>query len=198
MTDDRSKLTSNSWESGNGTTNNLANLFEMNNQAFSGPIGPVGINGSGVLAYGSVYGSNANGPVSAGSLVDFTSSGPLLNTTVNLSANTVSVAATGIYIIQYNLNVALAVTSTLLAGSSRIVDVALNVNGTEDPTSFSSYSITNFSGVAATLAQVGSIGKGIIRSLNSNDVVTLRFRSTSTGPGAGTYTSPSLIITRIE
>ncbi|KWW22551.1 hypothetical protein AS888_12000 [Peribacillus simplex] len=201
MENDMSKERSSSFESNDENADpseHAVSQYELTKQAFNGPIGPVGINAPGALAYGSVYGSSSAGPVTADSVVDFTSSGPLLNTTVNLLANTITVAASGTYLIHYNISLGFSVLSTLIAGSSRIVDVALNINGTEDPTSFSTYSITNFSGVAATLAQSGTVSKSVIRSMNSNDTVTLKFRSTSTGSGTATYTSPSLIIIRIE
>ncbi|AOH55200.1 hypothetical protein ABE28_012645 [Peribacillus muralis] len=181
----------------NDPSGNPVSQHELNNQGFLGPIGPVGINAP-ALAYGAVYGSSAAVVVTAGTLVDFTSSGPSLNIAADLLANTLTVATSGIYTIHYNINLALSVISTLLSASNRIIEVALNINGTEDPASISTYSITNISGVAAALAQAGTVSRSMLRSLNSNDVVTLGFRSTSIGPGTATYTSPSLVITRIE
>lgn len=169
----------------------------------TGPQGVTGMTGAtgpgGVLAYGSLFSVTGGSAVTANTIVNFTTAGPSLNTTVNPTTDTITVASTGLYHIDYSVNVNITTTSTLIIPANFNVDLGIRVNGTEIGSSLSSFSITNFSGVAGTISTAGVATKTVMIELNSSDIITLYFRSTSTSSGtsSATYSSPVLNVTRI-
>ncbi len=164
----------------------------------SGPTGPTGPTGTVALGYGSLFGSATTLiTVVDNTQVTFTGAGPTLNTVSNVAGGSITVSAAGTYNIDYAITVHLSATSTLLGSANRLVSFYVQLNGTtQDARSIGSFSIENFSGVAATLGTNGQANKSYITTLNSGDVLRIIMNTSGSGSSA-TYSGQVFNVIRI-